>query len=184
MLTTSPRCSLRFQLLLTLPCALFYLLLDLTTARLVQQNSLFVKNLNVGYFSHLIGLYSCVDPIRFVQHFPCRLQSVEKIKYMLAPCILSCSLHLHAFWDFNLLFWNLKSNLPLCAQTRTFWRWFGGLQKLYFEFACWKYWAKGNVSLVCPDHCGFHIVHLTDFLPSLIMPGKVKKFESQAEIES
>ena len=147
--------------------------------RLVQQTSFFIKNLNVGYFSHLIGLYSCVDPVGFVQYFPYGLQLFKRQSICWAPCIFSCSPHLHvAFWDSNLLFWKLKSNLPLCAQTRTCWGWFGGLQKLYFEFGCWKYWAKGNykyMSLVCLDHCGFHIVHLTDFLPSLIMPGKTEE---------
>ena len=56
-------------------CIYFWILQQ---PRLIQQNSLFVKNLNVGYFFHLIGLYSCVDPIGFVQHFPCRLQCLLK----------------------------------------------------------------------------------------------------------
>jgi len=142
--------------------------------RLIQQNSLFVKNLNVGYFSHLIGLCSCVGPVGFVQHFLYGLQFLLKRQYMFGTLYIQ---HV-AFWDSNLLFWKLKSNLPLCAQIRACWGWFGGLQKLYFEFGCWKYWAEGNykyMSLVWLDHCGFHIVHLTDFLPSLIMPGKTEE---------
>ena len=54
----------------------------LQQSRLVQQNSLFVKNLNVGYFSHLIGLYSCVGPVGFVQHFLYGLQFLLKRQYM------------------------------------------------------------------------------------------------------